>query len=411
MRRLIVVWILCLLGLVRAYAAETDPAAPESQQQILVLLKLAPAHFRPSASYGSGYADASGSAARHRIATALARRNGLGAVTDWPMPILGVDCYVMLVPAPRHATDVAAEIARDPAVSWAQPMNVFRSLSHDDPLWSLQPAAREWHLSELHAAMTGRGIRVAIIDSGVQLDHPDLVGQVVLHANFVGDRDAVESHGTAVAGIVAARADNHAGIVGVAPQARLLALRACRQVSPAETVCTSLSLALALHAAIDGGAQVVNLSLSGPHDRLIQQLVEAAMGRGVRVVAAADPADPQGGFPAAIEGVVAVAQESSAIVRAGMVLAPGLDIPTTLPESRWSLVSGASYAAAHVSGLLALLLEAHDRRQVLSPSSGADLVTHADGRIDACASVGRAGGHCVCECPGAAQAAVSVIPR
>nr|MDQ2736908.1 S8 family serine peptidase [Pseudomonadota bacterium] len=307
------VLLLCCATFVHAADAASAPATVETVQ-VLVLLNVPPPHFRPDGNYTAGYADAAGSATRRRIASSLAHGNGLSLTTDWPMPILGLDCYVMEVPPGRRADDVAALLARDPRVAWAQPMNVFRSLGHDDPLFSLQPATREWHLGEMHETSTGRDVRVAIIDSGVQLDHPDLVGQVVMNANFVAERgdrgDRAESHGTAVAGIVAARADNHVGIVGVAPLARLFTLRACRQVSAAETLCTSLSLALALHAAIDRGAQVINLSLGGPPDRLIEQLVDAALARGVSVVAAADRARPRGGFPAGLPGVVAVVDEA-----------------------------------------------------------------------------------------------------
>ena len=401
MKALIAAGLLCLFGLAVAHAADpaSTPASAEAEQQVLVLLNLPPPHFRPDGNYTAGYADAAGSATRRRLATALARSNGLSLATDWPMPILGLDCYVMDVPPPRHADDVAALLARDPRVVWAQPMNVFRSLGHDDPLFSLQPAAREWHLSEMHATATGHGVPVAIIDSGVQLDHPDLAGQVALNANFVGDRDdPAESHGTAVAGIVAARADNHVGIAGVAPGARLFALRACRQASPADTLCTTLGLALAMHMAIDRGAQVINLSLGGPSDRLIQQLIEAALARGISVVAAADRTMARGGFPAALRGVVAVVDEASGATPAGMVAAPGTDVPATLPGSRWALVSGASYAAAHVSGLLALMIELQERSGRTGLPAAADLVAQSDGRVDACASLARAGAACVCAC-------------
>ena len=407
------VMIACLLlGLVvtSARAADSDGAvAPtERERQVLVLLSLPPAHFRPDGNYTAGYADAAGSATRRRIAAALARSNGLTLATDWPLPILGLDCYVMDVPASQRADDVAMRLARDPRVTWAQPMNVFHALGHDDPLFSLQPAAREWQLDELHATATGRDVRVAVIDSGVQLDHPDLAGQVMESANFVGDPDArAEIHGTAVAGIIAARADNHVGIAGVAPRARLLALRACRQATAADTSCTTLSLATALHAAIDRGAQVINMSLGGPPDRLIQRLVEAALERGIDVVAAADRALPQGGFPAAVHGVVAVVDETSGAAPAGMVAAPGTDIPATLPGSRWATVSGPSYAAAHVSGLLALMLDARASANGARAPVARALVTRADGRVDACASLLRAGATRTC----ASAAELAAITR
>ena len=200
---------------------------------MLVLLDIPAPHFRPDGNYAGGYVDPAARSARRRTVNALARSYGLRLVTDWPLPALGVDCYVLDVPATQRPDAVAERLSREPRVAWAQPMNVFRpqgQATHDDALFGLQPAAREWRLAQLHAAATGRGVRVAVVDSGVQRDHPDLAGQFVLNANFVADHpDAAELHGTAVAGIVAARADNRVGIVGVAPHAELLALRGCWQ--------------------------------------------------------------------------------------------------------------------------------------------------------------------------------------
>ncbi|HEX4235449.1 MAG TPA: S8 family serine peptidase [Caldimonas sp.] len=416
MRRLVAV-VLMAVGLATAsvvYAADVQSAggAGDGGQQVLVMLNLPPPHFRPDGNYAAGYADAAGTAARRRVAAALASRHGLSLVTSWPMPVLGLECYVMSVPLPNHADDMATALASDPRVVWAQPMNVFRALGHDDPLFALQPAAREWHLGELHATATGRGVRVAVIDSAVQLDHPDLVGQAAMSADFLaGDGARAEGHGTAVAGIIAARADNHIGIVGVAPDARLLALRACREVTPAETICTTFSLALALHDAIDRGAQIVNLSLGGPQDRLIRQLVETAIGRGVVVVAAADRSLPRGGFPAELAGVVAVVDETSGPTPSGMVAAPGTDVPATVPVSRWAMVSGASFAAAHVSGLLALMLETQAHSHLARATFGLAPATRADGTIDACTSLLRAGAACACACDAVAEVASPMAPR
>src|SRR6185436_4820560 len=105
-------------------------------------------------------------------------------------------------------------MALDARVESVQAVNLFRVLAHDDPLYRLQPTATLWHLDELHRFATGRNVRVAAIDSGVELDHPDLRGRVVLARNFVDTRVGVaEWHGTAVAGIIGARADNTVGIV------------------------------------------------------------------------------------------------------------------------------------------------------------------------------------------------------
>ena len=117
--------------------------------------------------------------------------------------------------------------------------------SHNDPLYAAEPAAAQWHLADLHRIATGRGVKIAVIDSGIEVGHPDLAGQILLSRNFVAGQSALaEQHGTGVAGIIAAKADNGIGIAGVAPGARLLALRACWQ-TPGGTVCDTLSLAKA----------------------------------------------------------------------------------------------------------------------------------------------------------------------
>ncbi len=264
-------------------------------------------------------------------------------------------------------------------------------------------------------------MRVAVVDSGIDGGHPDLAGQVQLRANFVdGSPDAAEAHGTAVAGIIAARAGNGAGIAGVAPAARLLALRACWPDSVAgATRCNSFTLGKALNFAIMNGAKIINLSLSGPPDRLLQALLDVAAARGMAVVGAADPAQADGGFPASWPGVIAVGAASGAAL-----LAPGADIPTTAPGARWAFVSGPSYAAAHVAGLAALLAQlrpaangAELRRAIVSTDraarnrsvAAADPPAHA-GTIDACASIARITGACACSCTSIAALKVISLP-
>lgn len=396
----------------QSVAPSVGVAVLDPPRQVLVLLAIPAAHFRPDANYSSGYGDTAGRAARHRVAAALAAGHGLTLGIDWPMPSVGLHCYVMDVPAPREPADIAMELARDPRVSWAQPMNLFRALGHDDPLFDMQPAAREWHLEALHAVATGLGVHVAVIDSAVQADHPDLAGQVDTNADYTGEKaSAGERHGTAVAGIIAALADNRAGIAGVAPRARLDVLRACVQTRSGDaTTCATLPLALALNAAIEQSDQIINLSLGGPDDRLIRRLVEAALARGIDVVAAADPSAPDGGFPAGLPGVVAVVDAPRSGMPRGTIVAPGTEVPTTVPVSRWAALSGASYAAAHVSGLLALIRGEQARNARSRRSSGAPLVTFPDGRVDACASLFRAGAPCACDC-GRAPPLASVSPR
>ena len=394
----------------RVDAQAVDAPTPP---QVLVLLKLPPQHFRSDGAYAGSYSDGAGKVARRRIAQRLAREHGLELASDWPMPLLGVDCFVMRLPPAASPGEVAEALSHDTRVSWAQAMNVYRAQGHADPLFGMQPAAQEWQLAALHDSATGRRVRVAVIDSGVELNHPDLVRQIDASENFVaGAAPAAERHGTAVAGIIAAQADNGIGIVGVAPQARLLALRACWQQAADTTLCNSLSLAQALHYAIDHGARIINMSLSGPADRLLAQLLDVALARGIAVVAAVDGNARDGGFPAAHPGVIAIAQAGLARSSPSVAVAPGRDVPTTVPGARWAVVSGSSYAAAHVSGLLALLREARDRRGLstvalagaASPGS-VEFVLLPDGRIDACASLSRVAGGCSCGCT-----AANVVP-
>jgi hypothetical protein len=368
--------------------AATAASVPPDQQ-ILVMVQHAP---------GGDYTDGGD---RGRLARRIAKAHGLIVVDSWPMAMIGLDCFVMGVPTGHSTAAAVADVSRDADVQWAEPVAMFEaqggSALHNDPLFSAQPAARQWDLADLHQVATGKGVKIAVIDSGIESQHPDLAGQLALNRNFVAGRPpAFEQHGTGVAGIIAAKADNRLGIAGVAPQSRLLGLRACWQTNAASgrTVCDSFSVIKALYFAIGQRADVINMSLSGPDDRLLRQLVDLALERGSAVVAAFDRRRPDGGVPASVLGVTAVSD--GPVAQGHVYTAPGRVIPTTEPGDRWFVVSGSSFAAAHVSGLLALMREKRH-------SASAALVTAAAGRIDACASLVRVAGACQCSCGGAGR--------
>jgi subtilisin family serine protease len=295
-------------------------------------------------------------------------------------------------------------LSLDPRVESAQSMNLFHLLAHNDPLYPLQPSATIWHLAEVHSITTGKYVRVAEVDTGVELDHPDLAGRVWLARNFVDDRgDVAEAHGTAVAGIIAARADDGIGIAGVAPESRLMVLRACWTTGGA-ALCSSFTLAKALQFALDQKAQVINLSLGGPRDRLLERLLDIALLRGITVVGAADPEIPDGGFPASHRGVLAVAGDDVHDASENILLGPGRDIPTTTVGQKWGFVTGSSFAAAHVSGLVALLrelapeLSPQQMREALAQRSLSSVAASHRDMVDACAAVAKIGGACACAC-------------
>ena len=405
--------LLCAAGcapLERGPDTRYDEAA---DHQVLVMLRMPAPHFRPDVSYTSSYASRVGRDARRRTAEAIASEYGLKVVDDWPMPALGVDCFVMQAPDPASLARLIEQLSADARVESAQAVNIFSVLAHNDPLYSLQPSAKEWHLADLHKITTGKRVRVAIVDTGVELDHPDLSGQIASEKNFVDGRaDVAEAHGTAVAGIMAARPDNGVGIAGIAPGATFFVLRACWESpgSGPQATCSSFTLAKALQSALEDNVQVINLSVGGPQDRLLERLLDTALVRGVTVIGAADPKQRDGGFPASHRGVLAIASEGVQDAPADFLMAPGRDIPTTLPGKKWGLVSGSSFAAAHVTGLVALLrelspnLQTPQLREAVDPQALLSLAADRSRIIDACAAVARMAGTCACTCTATRQA-------
>ena len=373
-----------------AVAAEAPvPADAAGTRRVMVMLRLGAEHYRAGGDYGGAYGDAMGEQARLRLARRIAREHGLNVVEAWPMQLVGVDCVVMEIRDGRSPDAVAAELTALPGVAWSQPLNEFHmqaaapAPAYNDRLAAAQP----WHLAPLHKLATGKGETIAIIDSRIDTTHPDLAGQIATMRDFTPPgRAAPERHGTGVAGIIGARAGNGMGIAGVAPGARILGLRACwERPYGGTTVCDTLSLAKALTFAIENRADVINLSLTGPQDRLLEGLIGLGLARGATIVAAVDAQNPRTSFPAFVPGVVPVAAARLSGGEPPVYIAPGQDVPTTEPEGKWSVVSGSSFAAAHVSGLAALL------RQLSRSGRGAAsaVLLGPRGVIDACALVGR----------------------
>jgi Subtilase family len=400
---LLVLWVLAAACPAQSPATAT-PGGAADRGKILVMLRMGPQHYRPGSGYSGGYGDGEGRSARWRVARRVAASQGAAIVDEWPMSLLGVDCYVMAVPAGASVEAVVAQLSHNPAVSWAEPLHLFHGEGesaepgYPDPLYPVQPAAREWRLARLHRIATGRNVRVAVIDSLVDRNQPDLAGQIDTLRNFVSGAPPVpEDHGTAVAGIIVAKPNNGVGIVGIAPQARLMALRACWQerAPGSATLCDDLSLAKALEFAIEHDAQIINMSLSGPSALLLGRLIDVALTHGTAVVAAYDRNAAGGGFPAAYPGVIAVAEEGPGPAVAGVLEAPGRDVPTTQPGARWQLVNGSSYAAAHVTGLLALVRQ----HSAHAPAAAALVRARLNNAIDACATLLPQEPACGCSCP------------
>lgn len=355
---------------------DTRPA----ERQIVVTVRTSPAR---TAQHAGSTPKAYGGAGRYQVspaalrdAAALARRYDLRQLDAWPIELLDVHCIVYEVGGDRPVAEVLTALSRDALVESAQPLVSFRAQSaavYDDPYVGLQSGVATLQIVAAHRWSRGRGVRIAIIDSGIDATHPDLAGRVAISRDFTGSAGgdaSLDTHGIAVAGVIAATAGNGLGIVGVAPEARLLALRACWQVpayeqQPAESRCNTFTLAQAIALAIAERADIINLSLTGPPDPLLARLLDRAMSMGKIVVAAVPEAYAQGdAFPAMLPGVLAVgtAEERSAGVAqgataiAGELLAPGRNVLTLRPRGRYDFENGSSMAAASVSGVAALML-------------------------------------------------------
>ncbi len=311
-------------------------------------------------------------------AAALAHDYGLQLVRQWPIAPLKVHCLVFALPLQAERAAVLRGLAQDRRVRLAQPLQLFGALgaeatsvattraaagapSYNDPYFALQRGFTEIGAGAAQQWSRGEGVRVAIIDTGADVHHPDLAGRIAATANFV-DQDMrafdADRHGTEVAGIIGAVANNGLGIVGVAPAARLQIYKACQAQQPQSigAWCNSFTLALALSAAIDAHAQVVNLSLGGPADPLLTQLVDFGERRGTVFVGAVPEDGRLDGFPLGIDGVIAVDVSDARRHSPAVLYAPGRDILSLAPDGHYDFGSGSSFAAAHVTGAIALLL-------------------------------------------------------
>ena len=142
-RAMLLAALLGLIGMPAHAQDHADPLAQAARRQVLVMLRLPAQHFRPDASYGGGYLKDGGSAARRRVAGDIAAAHGLRLLDSWPMPAIGVDCFVMEEPEEAPIERVVAALAHDARVAWAQPLADFQAQDGGDPLYPLQPAGHD----------------------------------------------------------------------------------------------------------------------------------------------------------------------------------------------------------------------------------------------------------------------------
>jgi len=336
---------------------------------------------------------------------ALEHDYGLRQVSAWPIASLHVHCIMFELPADASRPGMLARLASDPRVESVQPLNEFATqamvassdplpgpgsaaagdepMPYNDPYASLQVSLRELGVVQAQRRSRGAGVRIAVIDTGIDFSHPDIKARVIETHNFVDANSGQfqnDRHGTEVAGVIAAVADNGLGIVGIAPEAQVIALKSCWQSPDAvRSLCNSFTLAEALEAAIVAHADVINLSLAGPADPLLSRLVDQGTQQGILFVGAVPPEGAANSFPAGLAAVLAVEAAESSSGNPQHLHAPGREVLTLVPGGHYDFASGSSLAAAEVSGVLALLLAEHPH---LSAAQARTLLARTSRRIE-----------------------------
>jgi len=233
----------------------------------------------------------------------------------------------------------------------------------DDQFVSKQWALTSIQISSLWQITTGsQEVLVAILDTGIDSNHEDLSGQIEAEANFTQEdtSDDAYGHGTHIAGIIAAK-NNSIGIVGIAPGCRLLNVK----VADDKGRCQASDLLKGIIWAVDNGAKVINISIEIKESSSdLEEAIKYAWNHGTLIVAAAGNNGGQNTvYPAYYKNCIAVAaiKEDNSLAPLSNygdwidLAAPGFQIYSTLPGDSYSYESGTSFAAAHVSGIAALL--------------------------------------------------------
>lgn len=334
--------------------------------------------------------------------------------------VADVQVYRLQLPAGADVAEAIAALSAAPGVVYAEPDPVAHIVADPptDPLYAMQ-----WGLSRIHApgawaTVTGSPeVTIAVIDSGIDAAHPDLAGQLWVNPgeiagngldddnnghiddihgwNIYGDNADLSDttgHGTQVAGVIAAAANNGAGGVGVCWGCRLMIVK----VTQPGGVANYSDIAAGIAYAASKGAEVINLSLGGSSDSATLRAAVAAAAQTAVVVGGAGNDDAAAPFyPAAYDEALAVAGADASDVKTSTsnygpwvdVTAPGEVITTTLSGGGYGAASGTSVAAPFASGLAGLLRSQHpDWSAALTRAQ----ITHTAVNVDA-ANPGLAG--------------------
>ncbi|MDA7947865.1 MAG: S8 family serine peptidase [Hyphomicrobiaceae bacterium] len=338
---------------------------------------------------------------------AVARAFNLSLVETNNIAVLNARIVRLRYSDNRPLTQVIAALTADPRVEGVQPNNWYLSVAGKKrKKTSRQYALAKLGIDRAHQLAKGDGVPVAVIDTGVERTHPTLAKSIETSFDAVGDgQPKAQNHGTAIAGVIAGNGQ----VKGVAPMARVLAARAFYMHKTYKRPMTSSMILLkAIDWSYASGARVFNMSFAGPYDPLVKRALERIHESGAILVAAAGNGGPKAppAYPAAYKNVIAITAHDAKdkLYRQAnrgnylAVAAPGVNVFVPQLKKSFGFSSGTSVAAAHVSGIIALLLERHPQATseeiVQALKSGAhDLgrkgfdVEFGAGRADAFASL------------------------
>jgi hypothetical protein len=296
------------------------------------------------------------------------------------LPLINTVLYRFRITDQRQVPAVLGSLQGDARIAAAQPNYVYTLQDNGAPGEltgdPVQYVVSKMHLPQAHDLATGNMVRVAVIDSGIDALHPELQGVVAGRFDALAGELRPHEHGTAMASAIAA----HGRLMGVAPGARILAVRAFDGAN-ASAQSTTTHILDGLQWTAHSDARVVNMSFTGPADAEVHTMLAALRKKGMVLVAAAGNDGPQAApeYPAAYPEVIAVTATDMddhllSVANHGRyvaVAAPGVDIFVAVPNSGYGFTTGTSVATAHVSGLAALLIE---RSPGLTPDAVASIL-------------------------------------
>lgn len=316
----------------------------------------------------SGYTDsfagprATAAPSRQALIASILKSHRLKKVGERQVDALKLTAVIAEFKDDRNLQDVVNDLDRDPRIESVQKVSKYDMLTYNDPYMPLQGTIEREAFELVHALATGKDVVVGVIDTGVDRSHPELASNIIFAKNFV-EHDQLnfdfDEHGTAVAGVIASAANNELGIVGVAPDVKIMVFKSCWQdIETRKAACDSYSIVKSLIEVLKQQPDILNLSLAGPRDALIERLLVKASEQGIIIIAAIDSQNLSNSFPASMKEVIAVGTPFfEGPLPLNTVLAPGVDVLTTAPGATYAFRSGSSLASAYVAGAAALIKE------------------------------------------------------